>query len=315
MPRVASGRKPRTTKPRQGNLSIPNSICHLRLAELPATRRLHLVLKASGVQKLGDLRGRNLSELLTQRHCGVRTVLALQQLIQLAISGEFDQSRIQQSNAAEALLNLIETAIARLPDSDRSLILKRIGVGGQPPLTLKHLGYERGLTRERIRKILEKRLDVIRKTFGPRIPRLLERVKKRCISNICPLTPALLEQWAPQFQSRLRLSAKAHVRIIGALDNSIPSWPDGHTISSNVDRDVRELGVHLATVVRNACGRIRVPEAYRRLRTRRGYRWLTVEEFLRLLRKAGRIRMEFDEPQRPLIRAFRRRILRRRASS
>ena len=315
MRRVASGRKPRRTKSRQGNLSIPNSICHLRLAELPATRRLHSVLKAWGVQKLGDLRGRNLSELLTQRHCGVRTVLALQHLIQLAVAGEFDQSRIRQSNAAEALLNLIETAIARLPNSDRRLILKRIGVGEQPPLTLQQLGYERGLTRERIRNILEKLLDVIRKTFGPRIPRLLERVKKSCISNICPLTPALLEQWAPKFQSRLRLSAKAHVRITGALDNSIPSWPDGHTIPSRVDRDVRELGVHLVTVARNASGHIRVSEAYRRLRTRRGYRRLTVEEFLRLLQKARRIRMEFDEPQRPVIRAFRRRILRRRASS
>ena len=84
MPRVASGRKPRRTKSRQGNLSIPNSICHLQLAELPVIRRLHSVLKAWGVQKLGDLRGRNLSELLTQRHCGVRTVLALQHLIQLA---------------------------------------------------------------------------------------------------------------------------------------------------------------------------------------------------------------------------------------
>ena len=233
----------------------------------------------------------------------------------MLLAREFDQSRIQQSNAAEALLNLIETAIARLPNSDRRLILKRIGVGEQPPLTLQQLGYERGLTRERIRNILEKLLDVIRKTFGPRIPRLLERVKKSCISNICPLTPALLEQWAPKFQSRLRLSAKAHVRITGALDNSIPSWPDGHTIPSLVDRDVRELGVHLVTVARNASGYIRVSEAYRQLRMRRGYRRLTVEEFCDFFKKARRIRMEFDQPQRPVIRAFRRRILRRRASS
>jgi hypothetical protein len=64
-----------------------------------------------------------------------------------------------------------------------------------PPLTLEQLGQQRGLTRERIRNMLDKVFTVIRKTFGPRIPRLLDLVRRRCFSDVCPLTPKLLKQW------------------------------------------------------------------------------------------------------------------------
>jgi hypothetical protein len=314
MPLVADRRRARMVRPIQGKLLIRQSVRHLRLSELPTTKRLRSVLRAMRVRTLGDLNGRDLGELLKQRHCGVQTISALQGLIQRAIAGEFSHSRVQESTPVAELLRLIEIAIDNLPLADKDLLLRRVGVQGRRPMTLEQLGQQRGITRERVRVIVKKLIDVVRKTFGSRIPRLLELVRKRCLSDVCPLTPELLKQWAPQFRSDLQLSAKAHVRILGALDEGIPAWPGGHVLLGYGDRDLRKLGVHLATVARQAGGAVSIAEAYRRLKTRRGYGRLTVDEFLRLLRKSRRIRIQFDEPQRPVVRAFRRRILRRRSA-
>jgi hypothetical protein len=308
---TASGR---VFEVRHRTISIPKSVRLLSVDELPAGTRLRSVLKRAGIRNLGQLHGHDLCELLKQRHCGVRTISVLQQLIQRAVSGEFDHSRVNESNVPQALLDLSEKAIARLPHGDRQFLLRRIGAGGRRPLTYEQLGRQRRITRERARKTVEKLFELVRKTFGPRIPQLLMLLKKRCFSNVCPLTPELLKEWGPGFQSRLRLSFKAHVRIIGALDKSIPTWARGHDLSTHVYDDSRDLGVQLATIARDAGGSISVAQAYRRLKTQRGYQSLNVAEFLRLLRTARRIRIEFDRPQKPTIRAFRRLIHRRRQS-
>jgi len=297
----------------QGKLSIPKSIRHLRVAELPGPVRLHSMFKSAGVRMLRDLNGRDLGELLEQRHCGLATITALQQLLQHALSGEFGESHVEQRDAPEELVNLIETAIERLPAGDRRLLLQRVGAGGRTPLTLEQLAQQRGVTRERVRNMLDKIFGVLRKTFGPRIPRLLEMVRRRCLSIVCPLTPELLEQWVSGFQSRLRLSAKAHVKIIGALDESIPCWSEGQELWNNPDENARRLAAHVATIVRQAGGHLTVAQTYRQLKTQRRHRSLTVPQFLRLLRNARRIRMKFHKPEQPVIHSVRRLIHRRRS--
>src|SRR5262245_53798991 len=123
-----------------GKLLVPKSVWHLQVPELPGPARLHRVLKAFGVQTLRDLNGRGFAELLQQRNCGVRTIAALQELIQRAVSGEFNSSPIKHRDACEALLNLIESAIQRLARDDRRLLLARFGAGRSLPLTLEQLG-------------------------------------------------------------------------------------------------------------------------------------------------------------------------------
>src|SRR5439155_582912 len=76
----------------------------------------------------------------------------------------------------------------------------------------------------------------LRKIWGPRVPRLLEVIKWRCLWTICPLTPQLLSKWvdspaafsqrqtARDYFSTFRLPREAHVRLIAALDKTIPCW-------------------------------------------------------------------------------------------
>lgn len=285
-------------------LVIPESVRHLRLTELPVSTRLSNVLGSMRIRTLGGVHGRRVGKFLRRKNCGRRSILELEQLIQRAASGEFDDSDIEKADAPAALLNLIEAAITKLPDRDRNFVLARVGAGRKRHHTLEQLGQRYGITRERVRVILEKLFGLIRMCYGPRIPQLLERVRQRCISNICPLTPELLHQWAHEFRSRIELAPKPHIRIISSLDPRIPCWLNGHEPSIHNDKNVRRLGVSLERVVRKAGRPITLGTAYRNLKGQR-YSQLSVPAFLRMLRNARRVRIQFDDPQRPVIRLSR----------
>ena len=309
------------------SFAIPESmesICHLALNELPLTTRLANVVRSMSARNLGDLNGRTAFELLQYRACGWGTISEIQQLIERAISGEFDVAQIEQATATAELLSLLEQGLAKLPLRDRQFVLARIGAqtgNGRSPdadlvcLTYAEIGRRYGLTRARIHKVLVNTLDSLRRTWGPRVPRLLEVLKWRCLSAICPLTPQLLEKWvgpSAAFSSRpttgdcfnsFRLSMEAHVRLIAALDKNIPCWPEtNHKLPRTYD-PVGQFDLTLARVVREAGGQITVAEAYRRLSHpgKRDYRRLTIEKFLQMLRSVESTVVEFKDPEVPIV--------------
>src|SRR5205823_13704735 len=84
------------------------------------------------------------------------------------------------------------------------------------------IGRRFGLTRARVHQVTAKALHDLRKTWGPRVPLLLDMVKHRLsLSNASELTPALLEQWVGESSRCLRLPRQAHVRLIAELDADI----------------------------------------------------------------------------------------------
>jgi hypothetical protein len=203
---------------------IPESVCQLRFDELPITTRLANVARSIGVRTLGDLQGCTPFELLQYRDCGWRTVDEIQQLIGRAISGDFDEPQIRQlpdSTAVAELLTLLEQGIAKLSSRENEFLLARIG--GE---TFEEIGRRCGFTRARVHQVVVKALDALRKSWGPRIPRLLEMMKRRCLSipNSSELTPALLAQWIGDSATSLRLTREVQLRLIAALDKNIPCW-------------------------------------------------------------------------------------------
>jgi hypothetical protein len=323
----ATGSERATAKMQEdaASFAIPESICHLALNELPLTTRLANLVRSMGARSLGDLNGRSAFELLQYKACGWGTISEVQQLIERAVSGEFDVGQIEQATAAAELLSLLEQGLPKLPLRDRQFVLARIGAqirGGRSPgadlfcLTYAEIGQRYGLTRARVHKAFGNTLDSLRKVWGPRVPRLLEVIKWRCLSAICPLTSQLLEKWVdspPRFSSGpttrdylngFRLSMEVHVRLIGALDKSIPCWPETNHKLRRIDDSVGRFDLTLAHVVRQAGGRITVAEAYRRLTHpgRRDYRRLTVEKFLQMLPSVECTVVEFKDPQSPIVR-------------
>ena len=208
------------------SFAIPESVCQLQFHELPITTRLANVVRSIGARTLGDLTGRSTFELLQYKACGWRTLGEIQHLIERAISGEFDEAQIEESTAAAELVTLLEQGIAKLSPRENQFLLARIGGEDLPCLTFEEIGRRCALTRARVQQLVARALDTLRKTWGPRISRLLEMIKRRCLSTVCPLTPALLEQWIGESPRSFRLSTRAQVRLIAALDENIPCWPE-----------------------------------------------------------------------------------------
>jgi len=284
---------------------VPESISQLQFAELPITSRLTNFVRSIGLRTLEDLNGRSAFELLRCKNCGWRTVVEIGQLIERAISGEFDDAQIEESARPTELLRLLETGMAKLSPRDKHLLLARIGGEAVAPPTLEELGQQHALTHARVQQILEKTLTTLKKTWGPRVPRLLEAVKRRCFSNVCPLTPALLGQWIGESQSTFQLSPKAQVRLIGALDEDVPCWPNQHDRVGGIDSSIRRLDLDLAKLACNANGCIAIADVYRKLTSQQRYKRLKVGKFLGMLRRVRRTLIEFDDPQSPVIRLSR----------
>jgi len=201
----------------EARFSIPESVCKLQFDELPITKRLASVVRSIGARTLGDLNGLSARELLQCKNCYWRTVAEIEQLVERAIAGEFDVVRMEESEAAAELLNLLEQGMAKLSRRENQFLLARIR-----GLTFAQIGQRFGFTRARVQQVTAKALHALRKTWGPRVPRLLDMMKRRLsLSNASELTPALLEQWVGESSSCLRLSRKAHVRLIVELDADI----------------------------------------------------------------------------------------------
>ena len=96
---------------------------------------------------------------------------------------------------------------------------------------------------------------------------------------------------------------EAHVRLIAALDKSIPCWPEtNHKLPRTYD-PIGQFDLTLARVVREAGRQITVAEAYRRLSNpgKRDYRRLTIEMFLQMLRSVESTVVEFKDPEVPIV--------------
>jgi hypothetical protein len=307
------------------SFAIPESIFHLPFRELPMTTRLTNVLRSIGARSLGDLNGRNAFELLHYKACGWRTISEIQYLIERAVAGEFEVGQIEQATAVPELLSLLERGLASLPFLHRQFVLARIGGHANSGRTrradllcLSHaeIGRQYGLTRARVHKVFGNSLDSLRKSWGPRIPRLLDVIKWRCLSMVCPLTPELLEIWisSPAASShrtatrgdfsKLQLSMRAHVRLILALDKGIPCWLEKRHKSQHTVDSIRRFDLALARIVCAAGGQITVAEAYRKLSTvtPRDYRRLTIDTFLAMLRGVEYTIVDFKDPRAPILR-------------
>jgi hypothetical protein len=303
------------------SFAIPKSVCHLSFRELPITRRLANVVRSIGARTLGDFDGRNAFELLQYKACGWRTISEIQQLIERAISAEFDVGQIEEATAVAELLSLLEQGLAKLPRRDRQFVLTKIG--GETGSTCSpyadllcpsyaEIGRRYGLTRARVHKVFTNTLDSLRKIWGPRVPRLLDVIKWRCLSTICPLTPQLLERWADlsgasssrSIKRAFQLSMQAHVGLIAALDKSIPCWPATNPKLRRINDSICQFDLALAHVVREAGGRISVAEAYRKLSQPGApdYRRLTIQSFLWMLRSSEFTVVEFKDPEIPIVR-------------
>jgi hypothetical protein len=262
--------------------------------------RLDGALRRCGVTRLGDLERISAQDLQGLKNCGRITLRELRTLLDRVAGGEFANPEASSLPFAPVdLLPLLDGLLAQLPARDERVLCLRLGGDDAKKLTLQQIATEHGLTRERVRQIIEERSAQLRRAGGPRFAALLAQVARHCQEAVCPLTPMLLSQWLEQQPREHRFAPAFYVRALGDLQPDLPVWPDGQSGKAGLHGRARATIKLLAGRLDRDPEPLRLQDAYQHLRQQPRLRGLLVNEFLEALRQSRRIVVSFEAPDQP----------------
>lgn len=159
---------------------IPPLAHSFKLADLPISPRLEGVLSHCGYTTLGDADGALCAQLLSIKNCGRKSIKELLKLVARAGAGEF--SPIEGLDAAALWQDMaltVDTAMLKFPPRNRLILWGRIHGPGGDPKTLESVGLQFGVSRERIRQIVDDCLMKLRRCAGPRLVENLRAFKRK----------------------------------------------------------------------------------------------------------------------------------------
>jgi hypothetical protein len=283
--------------------NIPPNARDLELADLPLSLRLEGVLRQKGACRLGDLHGVSIADILRIRNCGGYTIAELEHLIARAAAGEFVADADLASNPAESV-RFLDALIDALPDRNEEILLLRLGGKRNEIPALHEVGARFALTRGRVSQIVFECVDEIRKHGSRRLWIGLERIERFCCENVCPLTPVLLEQWLGKQSVTEHFMPAFYVRLLGRLKPAIPAWPEGQDAFATKGRG-DEIESALEAALRDSSRALPLPRALRQVRARGSLHNIETAEFLAALKQSRRLKVEFPQPERPVVRLHR----------
>ncbi len=286
-------------------LSVPPWAREANPLDFPSSVRLEGMFRRRGIKRLGQLEGTPLVELRRMGNCGPRTIVELVTLLGRIADGEFRvPSEPLAAASLIASLRKLDEGIAKLPSREREILLLRLGAGkGKRLWTLEEAGEKFGLTRERVRQIMELNLPFLRKEGGPALAVQMRQIAAKCNAAMCPLTAVLFSQWLGAGARSLRFSVPTYVRLLGELHAEIPAWPEGQEYRTDPRPGRQETAMK---VLRKALesGKIRLPlrKAFELTSADKRVGGLTVPEFLAALKYARSIAVEFPKADQPQVR-------------
>jgi hypothetical protein len=280
---------------------VPPELQHLKISHLPISVRLEGVLRQMKVRELGQLHGISVEEFKAIRNCGRKTIQEVGALLVRAINGEFSISAVAlQKLSLSDLPTLIDSLVETLSPRDKEWLLSRLGAKGSIP-TLEEVGQKAGVTRERVRQVVEKALGSIRKAGGPKLGHLLRKIAHDCSRLVCPLTPDLFPQWMQPSKKAWQYELELYPRLAHELSPRIPFWPNGQEPAISRDKRTEAVAQCVEDVVREAGGAIPLSRVFQTLKRGR-LRRLTVQEFLSTLHHARSLVVLFPTPDQPTVR-------------
>lgn len=286
---------------RAAPISIPAHVRGWPLGQMPLSVRLSGVLQKMGFRQLGDLHGVYYDQVLCMRNCGQRSIRELQGLVSRVQAGEFDYSKVK-GLGLDFLIDQADDAVAQISTRERNMLLMRLGGGGERPMTLEEIGSKFGLTRERVRQVVDLLYERIYKHGGPAVDSMLRRLADKCLSAICPLTPELFLQWLGNREAKTRHPAAFYVRLFGELYSEIPAWPDGQKPYPNLDSRAKEIIRPVVEILRSHISPLALSDVYHQLKELGQPPNLNPGEFLRALKQCSSLTVEFPAPDRPVVR-------------
>jgi hypothetical protein len=298
-------KKPKTTGPAAasksasapGILVVAANARHLQPQDLPLSVRLDGIFRKKSYKKLGDLNGVPVKEIYDVQNCGVRTIRELNLLLERAAAGEFDspKAELAKLNFADMLRQMDHIA-ASIPDDKIDVLYLRLGGSDNRVRTLLEVSPKYQITRERVRQIGEEALAIMRRSGGPKLASLMNRIVSRCTDAMVPLTPALLDSWVGRGYEGRKFPTHFYVRLLGLLNPTLPVWPRGQEGGLLPTDRARKIVNTLKAVL--PAGGVAVPAraAFKLLVSKPGLKNLTWEEMYSALRRAQSVTVSFTKP-------------------
>jgi hypothetical protein len=218
-----------------GTFQVAPAAGGLSLRDLPLSSRLTGAIIGLGIEKLSQLNGLPIRDLLRQRNCGAGTITELRALLRRAEAGEFAASKeeLAASTPGDLLRQIDNLAANCLPEKQRALLTRYFGAAGQPPQTLRQIGQQHGVTCGAVGQCLFRAADLVRRQGGLWLRTWLACIDKACASSHAQLSPALISSWqdparpfrySPQFYVRLIARLRPHEKTACPSQNGPPEF-------------------------------------------------------------------------------------------
>ena len=209
-------------------LQIPAHSENVALGDVPLSVRLAAGLAKLGVLRLGDFKGRSLGEFCGQANFGRRTRAELLDLLRRTQAGEFNPNAPDLASLQPGdIVPVVDRLLSGLPKREQEIFKLRFGWDGGPTATLAKIGARLGLTRERIRQIVERDLEELRKRGGPRLRHLQQRMAVDSERAASPIAPELLEQWQRNNLAPGLFHTFFYLRLLEAISVVLPLRTEG----------------------------------------------------------------------------------------
>ncbi len=200
-------------------IQVARAISRIEVSDLPLSVRLQGVLQRKAVQRLGDLDQVAYCDLRRMDNCGRKTINELRAILdRLNADDSALLPRAQEKVTPSALLAQLDALLAQLPKRDLEILTSRLGAESGEPATLESIGRRFGMTRERVRQIVELLPEKVRRSGGPKLKVMISGLG---LSKDRPLDTARLRSLAPK-PWRFRYQPSFYLRLLTALQPDLP---------------------------------------------------------------------------------------------
>jgi hypothetical protein len=224
--------------PLEQTMVVGPAAFNLQPNDLPISPRLEAVLKDLCIDRLGDLHGRPVRDLLARRQAGPVTVAQLAALLGRAEAGEFTVcERVLASSAPADLLRQIDDLVSRLPERDQACLTMRFGAAGRGRISLSEIGEKQGLSGSAVGQRLIGAVRWMRREGSLKLRALLNHIDGLCVKRQVAFSPELVLSWKDPARP-LRYSPPFYVEMMSQLREADITAEGSSSSAASIDPSV-----------------------------------------------------------------------------
>ena len=182
--------------PAKRTFKVSRAAGGLSLEDLPVSARLQVVLKRLGIERLEQLHGLSIRNVLARPNCGQATFAELNTLLARAEAGEFALSEQALASSTPAdLLRQIDDLVNQRSERDRVWLTLYFGDTGVTPHSIYQISRRAGVTPSDVSYRLTSAIRGMRRQGSLRLRSLLDFLDRLCDGNNDRISSALASTW------------------------------------------------------------------------------------------------------------------------